>query len=210
MNILYDTGRDGRSLLSNMRQMQLASDGIDLLFLSHAHRDHTGGLEAVLAKRPDLPVCLTSSTLKALRHRLPPGVRITEVSAPVRISTNIHSGGEMGTAPAEQALVIETVEGLVVITGCAHPGIAMMAEEAKAQFGSDIYMLIGGFHLFRAEESKVREVIAGLRALGVRKVAPSHCTGEQATQRFREAWGEGFIESGLGAVIPLPPLAGER
>jgi 7,8-dihydropterin-6-yl-methyl-4-(beta-D-ribofuranosyl)aminobenzene 5'-phosphate synthase len=209
-NILYDTGRDGRILISNMRHMELAPDMIDLIFLSHAHGDHAGGLDAVLTEKPELPIYLSSSTLGVIRHRLPPGTRIIETSAPTQITTNIHSSGEMGSAPAEQALVIETVEGLVVVTGCAHPGITLIAEKAKAQYNSEIYMLAGGFHLFRAKENIVRDVIARLRALGVRKVAPSHCTGKRAAELFRDAWGEDFIESGLGAVIPLPPLAGKQ
>ena len=209
-NILFDTGSDGRILLSNMRQMRVAPRMIDLIFLSHAHGDHSGGLDAVLTEKPELPIYLSSSTLGVIRHGLPLGTRIIEMSAPTQITTNIHSSGEMGSAPAEQALVIETVEGLVVVTGCAHPGVALIAEKAKAQYDSEIYMLAGGFHLFRAKENTVRDVIARLKALGVRKVAPGHCTGKRAMQLFREAWGEDFIEGGLGAVIPLPPLAGER
>ena len=210
MNILFDTGRDGDLLLSNMRQMQLTPDGVDLLFISHAHQDHTGGLALFMAERPDVMLCLTDSTLGSIRHRLPADIRYTPVSAPTEIATNISSTGEMRAGIPEQALIVETAEGLVIVTGCAHPGIDLIAAQAKQQTGRGIYLLAGGFHLSGASDRRVRDLIMRLKALDVKKVAPSHCTGKRATELFRDAWGEDFIESGLGAVIPLPPLAGKH
>jgi 7,8-dihydropterin-6-yl-methyl-4-(beta-D-ribofuranosyl)aminobenzene 5'-phosphate synthase len=208
MNILFDTGRDGDMLLSNMRQMQLTPAEVDLLFVSHAHRDHTGGLALFMAERPDVMLCLTDSALGSIRHRLPADIRYTAVSAPMEIATNISSTGEMRAGIPEQALIVETAKGLVVITGCAHPGIDLIAAQATRQTGREIYLLAGGFHLSGASDRRVRDLISRLKALDVKKVAPSHCTGERAAELFRDAWGEDFIESGLGAVIPLPPLAG--
>jgi len=40
-----------------------------------------------------------------------------------------------------------------------------------------------------------------IQTLGVRRVAPSHCTGDQAIAHFREQWGEDFVRSGCGAFI---------
>jgi 7,8-dihydropterin-6-yl-methyl-4-(beta-D-ribofuranosyl)aminobenzene 5'-phosphate synthase len=115
----------------------------------------------------------------------------------------------MSAGIPEQALIVETAEGLVVITGCAHPGIDLIAAQATRQTGREIYLLAGGFHLSGASDRRVRDLISRLKKLDVKKVAPSHCTGKRATELFRDAWGEDFIESGLGAVIPLPPLAGK-
>jgi 7,8-dihydropterin-6-yl-methyl-4-(beta-D-ribofuranosyl)aminobenzene 5'-phosphate synthase len=210
MKILFDTGRDGDILLSNMRQMLLSPADVDLLFISHAHSDHAGGLGVFMAERPDVMLCLTDSTLQSIRRHLPADIRYTAVSAPMQIATHIYSTGEMSVGIPEQGLVIETAEGLVIVTGCAHPGIELMATQAKKQSGRDIYMLAGGFHLSRASEKSVRDVISRLKALDVKKVAPSHCTGKRATELFRDAWGDDFIESGLGAVIPLPPLADKQ
>jgi 7,8-dihydropterin-6-yl-methyl-4-(beta-D-ribofuranosyl)aminobenzene 5'-phosphate synthase len=210
VNILFDTGRDGTILLSNMQKMLLSPADVDLLFVSHAHRDHTGGLALFMAERPDVMLFLTESTLQSIRHLLHADMRYTPVSAPMEITTNISSTGEMSAGIPEQALIIETAEGLVIVTGCAHPGIALMAAQAKKQSGREIYLLAGGFHLSRTSEKRVHDLISQLKALGVKKVAPSHCTGKRAAELFRDAWGEDFIESGLGAVIPLPPLAGKQ
>jgi 7,8-dihydropterin-6-yl-methyl-4-(beta-D-ribofuranosyl)aminobenzene 5'-phosphate synthase len=47
-----------------------------------------------------------------------------------------------------------------------------------------------------------------LQALGIKKIAPSHCTGEAATATFRRVWGREFLEGGCGAVITVPFSAG--
>ena len=60
---------------------------------------------------------------------------------------------------------------------------------------------MGGFHMLGRRAGRNRATIEALRKLGVRKVAPSHCTGEEATAMFRAAWGPDFIEGGCGAVI---------
>ncbi len=65
-------------------------------------------------------------------------------------------------------------------------------------------LAMGGFHLGGSSRAEIRSVIGRLKALGVRKVAPSHCTGETAREMFRAEWGEDFVEGGLGAAIDVP------
>jgi 7,8-dihydropterin-6-yl-methyl-4-(beta-D-ribofuranosyl)aminobenzene 5'-phosphate synthase len=99
---------------------------------------------------------------------------------------------------------VDTREGLIVITGCAHPNVADMAEQAQAYLGKNIYLLMGGFHLGGRSDAEIRAIIQRLKALGIRKVAPSHCTGDNAIRMFRDEWTGDFIEGGLGAIIEVP------
>ncbi|MFO8059438.1 MAG: MBL fold metallo-hydrolase, partial [Bacillota bacterium] len=46
--ILFDTGSDGQVLLRNLDELGVPVDSIDLVVLSHAHYDHTGGLEGLV------------------------------------------------------------------------------------------------------------------------------------------------------------------
>lgn len=55
-NVLFDTGASAEALNANLRQLGLKIDDIDAMAFSHAHYDHTGGIEAVLGKREDLPI----------------------------------------------------------------------------------------------------------------------------------------------------------
>ena len=100
--------------------------------------------------------------------------------------------------------MVDTREGLIVITGCAHPNVADMAERAQAYLGKNIYLLMGGFHLGGSSDAEIRVIIARLKTLGVTKVAPSHCTGDNAIRMFRDKWAGDFIQGGLGAVIEVP------
>ena len=52
-NILLDTGSTAETLFQNMAQAGFSVDDIDMIFLSHCHHDHTGGLLAVLENKTD-------------------------------------------------------------------------------------------------------------------------------------------------------------
>ena len=52
--VLFDTGQTADVLLHNISLLNLDVKDVDALAISHAHYDHTGGLEAVLPENPDL------------------------------------------------------------------------------------------------------------------------------------------------------------
>ena len=203
--ILFDTGGDGEILLANIQGMDLDPEAIDAVVLSHIHADHTGGLKAFLGRNPDVTVYMPASfPLAFQREAKNLGAAIEIVSGPRQLLGNVYSTGEMGRATKEQALIVDTREGLVVVTGCAHPNVADMAERARADLGKGIHLLMGGFHLGGSSNAEIQAIIRRLKVLGVTKVAPSHCTGDNAISMFRAAWGEDFIDGGLGAVIEVP------
>ena len=95
-------------------------------------------------------------------------------------------------------LVINSKKGLIIMTGCSHPGIENIVKKFKEMFPlKKIYLAVGGFH--RPPETAVK----GLRTLGVEKVAPSHCTGDQVIELFRKEYGDDFLEYGVGAIIHI-------
>jgi 7,8-dihydropterin-6-yl-methyl-4-(beta-D-ribofuranosyl)aminobenzene 5'-phosphate synthase len=132
------------------------------------------------------------------------GAKYRAVSNAVRLFDSVYSSGEMGDWIKEQALIVKTSTGLVIITGCAHPGIVNVVKETKARFKNEIYLVMGGFHLSGKTSVQIREIIRTLKGLEVQKVAPSHCSGAQAMVLFKEAWENDFLESGAGAVIEVP------
>ncbi|MEJ2406632.1 MAG: MBL fold metallo-hydrolase [Candidatus Thiodiazotropha sp.] len=203
--VLFDTGSNGDILLSNMQQLGLDAEAVEAVALSHIHGDHTGGLAAFLARNPDVtvyvPELFPTSFQQEVIHL---GAAIETVSGPRQLLDSVHSTGEMGWTIKEQALIVDTPWGLIVITGCAHPNVADMAEQAQAYLSKNIYLLMGGFHLGGRSDSEIRTIIKRLKTLGVKKVAPSHCTGDTAIRMFRDAWKDDFIEGGLGAVIEVP------
>ncbi len=72
------------------------------------------------------------------------------VDKPMEICSHVWSTGELGSFIREQSLIIETSKGLIVMTGCAHPGIVEIVEAAKQLLDRDIHLVLGGFHLHGA------------------------------------------------------------
>jgi 7,8-dihydropterin-6-yl-methyl-4-(beta-D-ribofuranosyl)aminobenzene 5'-phosphate synthase len=203
--ILFDTGGNGEILLSNMKKMGIDPADIDLVVLSHMHGDHTGGLGEFLEHNPDVTVYLPGSSSGFRQRRVKStGARIEEVDKAVEIEPGIYSTGTLGRGIKEQALVLESEKGLVMVTGCSHPGVDALARKAVETAEQSIYLITGGFHLGGASKREVTRIIEELRSLGVEKIAPSHCTGKKAMDLFRQSWGEDFIEAGCGARITVP------
>jgi 7,8-dihydropterin-6-yl-methyl-4-(beta-D-ribofuranosyl)aminobenzene 5'-phosphate synthase len=49
--ILFDAGESGKTLLHNMKLLEIAPNSLDLLILSHGHWDHSFGINALLKAR---------------------------------------------------------------------------------------------------------------------------------------------------------------
>jgi len=202
--ILFDSGAEGDVLMANIDRLGVDVQEVDVIVLSHFHGDHTGGLEAFLRRNSDVTIYMPESFPAAFQQGMRDrGAEVVTVDGPARLFGRAHSTGELGREIIEQALLIETSTGLVLITGCAHPGIIEIVRTAKSYLGQDVHFVTGGFHLMRTSGPELEAVLVGLEDEGVHKVAPSHCTGEEVIDRFRAAWGDNFVASGCGAVIEL-------
>ncbi len=217
--ILFDTG-GGRLLLDNMQKLAIEPDSVDVVVLSHIHGDHTGGLSSFLEKNSNVIVYLPVSFPKKFKDNARnSGAKIIEVN-PVRskasisngvneslqICENVYSTGQLGKLIKEQSLIIRTDKGLVVITGCAHPGIVNIVNTAKTLMKDDILLVMGGFHLEWATKGRIEKIISAFKQLGVRYVGPCHCSGHKARSLFEKHFGSNYINIGAGKVITLTEL----
>lgn len=203
--LLFDTGGDGNVLLANMERQSIDPGSFNAVFISHMHGDHTGGLDRLLSRNADVDVYLPASAstdfAQAVAAR---GARVHSIKTATRLFDDAYSSGELGTAPKEQSLVLDTPKGLVIITGCAHPNIVNIVRKVKRQRNKEVYLLMGGFHLLGMDREQLQGIVHDLKQEGVARIAPSHCTGDAAIAMFRQEWGENFVEGGLGAVIKIP------
>jgi 7,8-dihydropterin-6-yl-methyl-4-(beta-D-ribofuranosyl)aminobenzene 5'-phosphate synthase len=201
--VLFDTGGKGDVLMDNMAETGIDPLKIEAVVLSHAHGDHTEGLQALLEAGAKPVVYVLASFPLSFKNKVRAYTELVEVKAPVEIVPGVYTTGRAGTRIPEQALVIETADGPVVLTGCAHPGVVEMVRRARQVVDQDPALVMGGFHLGRAGESDIEAIIDELRQLGVRQVAPGHCTGDRARRLFSDAFGTECILSGVGQVVEL-------
>ncbi len=208
--LLFDTGSNGRVLLKNMHAVGVDPASVDDLFISHAHWDHTGGIDSLLELNPALRLIVPSSLSPRLRQDLNTLARevVTVGESPQALGFGFSSTGTLAAKMPEQALFIETREGAVVVTGCAHPGIVTIATRATEQSGTNIALLAGGFHLYEEPPAAIDAIAHALLALGVRQIMPTHCTGDPGLVGLRAAFGERFITGGNGQSVRFNAHAG--
>lgn len=180
--ILFDTGGDGSVLLHNMRELGIDARRIGTIVISHAHGDHTGGLQSILKVNGDAEIYVPASSWRQL-----PGRKVIAVTGPVQLYAGVFSTGEL--KGVEQSLVLRTDKGIVVLTGCSHPGVSEILE-AASRFGK-VSGIVGGLHGFHDFEQ--------LRGLSL--ICPCHCT--QYKQELRYLFPEQYVDCGAGLELEL-------
>jgi len=200
--ILFDTGADAQAFFSNLQKLGMQCEEITDVVFSHKHSDHVAGFEEVVGKlkkgsRLFLPKKFPSK-------KVPVGIRTEIIEDFKQIDSGVYSlvlkGGFL---LYEQALLLETQKGLVIITGCAHPGIVQLLEEVQKRLKQPIHLVLGGFHLFRNKQNQIDEIVGKFKALQVQIAAPCHCSGELAIERFQQAFQEHFYKIGTGTILTL-------
>lgn len=214
--ILFDAGGSPTELAANAKALGIDLSKLNAAVVSHDDYDHYTGLSVV---GPNVPVYVpdsdygafaTSTTNRILRffQGMMPGQHL--VDAPeglryVRVGSaglQIRPGARLVVLPfgdgrREQVLLLETESGTVMLTGCAHPGIAVMAQQTKPRG------IIGGMHLQDTPVDKIRTTVTQLKGAGVQWASPGHCTGPKATEELRRQLGPGVSAVAVGGRAPL-------
>ncbi|MGE5450103.1 MAG: MBL fold metallo-hydrolase [Methanomassiliicoccales archaeon] len=114
------------------------------------------------------------------------------------------TGGPFYLAPGEpdplyddQALIIDSNDGLLVVSGCAHSGMANTAAYARSLFpGKSIKAYIGGTHLISASPERLRLTRDAINELEIQEVVACHCTGFAATAYLYRELGPARLTKG--------------
>jgi 7,8-dihydropterin-6-yl-methyl-4-(beta-D-ribofuranosyl)aminobenzene 5'-phosphate synthase len=219
--LLFDTGLGADTVTSNATALHIDLHGVHDIVLSHWHRDHVGGIRAVLAAQGatvDRParIFVHPAIFEAKVLREAPGQQVNGLreakgaieqaggafdpsAAPREIVPGmVLTGGvpradasdqklpldflaadtrARDTVPDEQALVVNTRDGLIVLTGCGHAGVVNTVRYVRQLFPArPVYAVVGGFHWFASAEPDIARAGDQLKALGVSRLEGAHCT----------------------------------
>ena len=88
--------------------------------------------------------------------------------------------------PEDQSLVIDTKNGLVLISGCGHAGLINTLDHIIVNSKEEkVFAIIGGFHLFSASDEHLKWTASKLKDFGVSKIIGAHCTGINSLYTLR-------------------------
>jgi 7,8-dihydropterin-6-yl-methyl-4-(beta-D-ribofuranosyl)aminobenzene 5'-phosphate synthase len=239
--ILFDAGSKENTVLQNAKELNINLDNIDNIYLSHNHKDHTGGLitlkkeypnsfknahvgEGIFYSRPNSEVddnyilsnknTLENLGIKFISHKNPtqliPGLWTTG-QVPRKydeknwsgVSTMIDSKGNIveDIIPEDQSLFFDTENGIVLISGCGHAGLANTLDYVQNIIpGRPIYKIIGGFHLLKLNNDKLEWTAGKMREAGVNYFVGAHCTGLNSTSSIRNFLGLTSVSALVGSV----------
>ena len=246
-NLLVDTSHSPQPLLHNMEALGIEPKDPEVLFLTHGHVDHFGGIGGFLEARATgidiythpqafLPKLVLTPRGKVGPWQIPreeleaKGARFITNTQPTVVNHYFLISGEVPRTVAfekpwpaariiredgqevldpfqdEQSLVMKVKgKGLVVISGCSHPGIVNMVKHAQDLGQDRVAVVIGGFHLGVVSQEVMEETIFHLKELEADLVMPCHCTGFRATCRMAQVLGDSFAVNCVGSAVELPP-----
>jgi len=175
---------------------------IEAVILSHMHWDHIGCLLYVIAAKPGVdvyaPAAFSRGFLRDVRAR---AHAVVETRLATRVAEHVWTTEVLQDPFLEQALYVDSAEGIVVVTGCAHPGVVELVRSAQRVSDKTVHAVLGGFHMTGMGQGEIAQVVDGLRDLGVHRVGPCHCSGDAARDAMREAFGSDYLDIGVGSQL---------
>jgi 7,8-dihydropterin-6-yl-methyl-4-(beta-D-ribofuranosyl)aminobenzene 5'-phosphate synthase len=200
--ILMDTGGSSSVLFTNVRKLEISFSDVEAVFVSHWHLDHCGALSCVLPSlRQQIPVYVPSENPSGIRAIKKAEGKPIVCSDPVSLMPGVLSTGEMKGNVSEHSLLINLKnKGLVILSGCSHPGIVNIVKRAQqASFISKVSAVIGGFHISTKREGEY--VAKSLLTMGCQLVSSCHCTGINAKKAIAGIMDDKYIKNGSGKVL---------
>lgn len=205
---LFDTGEKFDYLLKNIQAFGINPDAIKKVVISHNHWNHRAGLKELLKLRNDLKIYGCSDFFQEFKKKLNP-LNFVEITNFNQISKDIYTTGPFkalykASPILEQSLIVKTKKGISIICACGHMNLIELITRAKSLFSDErINFLIGGFHLIDADNRLTEYIVKEVKKMGIQTIAPSHCSGYEASRLFKELCGKNFIEVKTGMVFEL-------
>ena len=104
----------------------------------------------------------------------------------------------------DQALILDTENGLTVLLGCSHRGVINTLKQVVRLTGKkSIHTMLGGLHLGKASDSKLSKIMGHLGGFGLRRIGVGHCTGIRAFVALSNAFPDRVFLNTVGNVVSV-------
>ncbi|MFX1450468.1 MAG: MBL fold metallo-hydrolase, partial [Promethearchaeota archaeon] len=163
-SILMDCSGSLYDFSQNVSKLNLDLTKLKAIHISHWHSDHCGCLNYILSSILKSSILYVptgnNQVCKEIQTR---GFNIFALEKPKKLFDGVFSTGTLKGGIPEQSLIFNIKgKGLVIILGCAHPGIISIIEQSKLISGiSTVYGIVGGFHI--NNRSQTEELIKYLK-----------------------------------------------
>jgi 7,8-dihydropterin-6-yl-methyl-4-(beta-D-ribofuranosyl)aminobenzene 5'-phosphate synthase len=191
------------------------------------HPDAVGMRYGCLQTPPHMPIGMRpeiADSLSARSTNIVPTIKPTQVmdhvwvTGPIPRRTSFEDTGGPFFVDEEchvkdpitddQAIWIETAEGIVVLLGCAHSGVVNTLDYVAELSGATQFrVLIGGMHLLNASAERLEATIDALKRHQVGVMIPCHCTGETPMQVLKDRFPKAYAPGGAGSRFSFPLYA---
>ena len=167
-NVLIDLGfgADSGVLAGNASKSGYNINNIDALVITHLHIDHIGGGPAIVGDKIHWPSELGDPGGKPCflpENAEAQGFTPLTVEKPTLLPGGIASTGPLARRLffmgwCEEQVIMARVKdkGLVVITGCGHPGLETILKMAQRLSKDPIHAVVGGLH-YPLTESRLKK-----------------------------------------------------
>ncbi len=215
-SVIFDTGSDGNSLLYNLNSLNILTDRISTIVLSHEHWDHIDGIFTLLSviKNPNVYICpgFSRELKKELKKA---GAKIHTPGTLTKITRNIYTTGEIkgtynGTSMPEQSLIItRTPDHATLICGCSHYNLETSFKEIQNRIATHLNhsvtldSVIGGLHLRNKTDETIQQFGHNLRDFGITQIAPLHCSGDAGKEFLNTLFPSGYHGLKVGSTLAL-------
>lgn len=203
--LLFDLGPGSDVLQYNVEKLDLDIELVDSVIISHNHFDHFNGAPHVGWVSPFLQVFIPYDSMNTIGKFIKQNsLKPVEIIDWINPWSNVYVSKPIYGPPWEHFLVFKTKEGLLVFTGCMHPGVDKTLDAIKSYLNDEVYFIIGGFHLANAPDRIIYSTVDSLvNKYRVSKLAPLHCSGDLFRSILKNKYFDKYIDVYTGSVIEI-------